>query len=187
MAKVTGPLMSMGASGTVGKAIVFSIWKGSAYVRQWLKPANPQMTDQGTQRQILGGTGRGAGKVAVTSNYNVKLLAKNVIPSGQSKQSFLVKYIMSHYLDTLTKYTAELAAVTAYSGITSWNKGADNLGITAFALGYGAAGTYSKALGLTLLYKVAQALSFTGSAFTPTLATMTSAKVHAFISKLKSA
>lgn len=185
MAKVTGPLMSMSASGKIANAIVFSIWKGTAYVRQYVIPANPQMTSQGTQRQILGGTGRAAGKVAVTSDFNTKLLAKSVIPQGQSKQSYLVKYIMSHFLDTLTKYSSELAAVTAYSGITSWNKGADNLGITAFSLGYGAAGTYSKALGLTLLYKTQQALAFTGSAFTPTLSTMTSTKVHAFISKLK--
>jgi hypothetical protein len=177
----------MSASGKIANAIVFSIWRGNAYVRQWVKPANPQMTAQGTQRQILGGTGRAAGKVAVTSNFNTKLSAKGVVLSGQSKQSYLVKYIMGHYLDTLTKYTAELAAVTAYAGITSFNKGADTLGITAFALGYGAAGTYSKALGLTLLYKVAQALAFTGSAFTPTLSTMTNSKVHAFISKLKSA
>jgi hypothetical protein len=90
-----------------------------------------------------------------------------------------------HYLDTLTKYTAELAAVTAYGGITSWNAGADTLGITAFDLAYATAGPYAKALGLTLLYKTQQALGFTGATYTPTLATMTSTKVHAFITKLK--
>lgn len=187
MARVTGPLMSMSASGKIANAIVFSIWRGNAYVRQWLKPANPQMTLQGDQRTMLGGTGRACGKVAVTSNFNTKLSAKGVVGSGQSKQSYLVSYILTHYLDTLTNYTAELAAVTAYGGISSWNAGATTLGITAFDLGYGAAGTYSKALGLTLLFKVAQALAFTGSAYTPTLATMTAAKVHAFISKLKAA
>lgn len=187
MARVSGPLMSMSASGKLADAIVFSIWRGNAYVRQWVKPANPQVTLQGNQRQILGGTGRACGKVAVTSDFNTKLAAKNVIPQGQSKQSYLVSYIMMHYLDTLTKYTAELAAVTAYGGITSWNAGADTLGITAFDLSYGAAGAYSKALGLTLLYKTQQALAFTGSAYTPTLSTMTNTKVHAFISKLKAA
>jgi len=185
MAKVTGPLMSMSASGKIGDAIVFAAWKGVAYVRQFVIPANPMSSGQGDQRIIVGGTGRAAGKVAVASDFNTKLTAKGVIPAGQSKQSYLVKYILAHYLDTITKYTAELAAVTAYSGITSWNKGADNLGITAFDLDYAAVGQYSKALGLTLLYKTQQALSFTGSAYTPTLATMTAAKVHAFISKLK--
>ena len=87
----------------------------------------------------------------------------------------------------MTKYTFELAAVTAYSGSTfSWNKGADNLGVVAFDLAYASVNQYSKALGLTLLYKTAQALAFTGTAFTPTLATMTATKVHALITKLKS-
>ena len=96
MAKVSGPFpMSMSASGKVGNAIVFSIWKGTAYVRQWLKPSNPMTAHQGNQRIVIGGTGRSAGKVGVTSPYNVKLALKGVIPAGQSKQSYL-KYILSH-------------------------------------------------------------------------------------------
>lgn len=186
MAKVTGPLMSMSASGKIADAIVFSVWKGVAYVRQYVIPANPMDPDQGDQRIILGGTGRACGKVGVTSPYNVKLGLKGVIPAGQSKQSYLVQYIINHYLDTITKYTAELAAVTAYSGITSWNKGADNLGVTAFDLDYATVNQYAKAVGLTLLYKTQQALGFTGATYTPTLATMTTTKVHAFITKLKS-
>lgn len=185
MAKVTGPLMSMDASGKLGDAIVFAKWKGQNYVRQFVIPANPQSASQGDQRIVIGGTGKAAGKVAVTSDFNTKLTAKGVVPAGQSKQSYLVKYILSHYLDTMTKYSAELAAVTAYDGITSWNAGADTLGITAFDLAYATVGQYAKALGLTLLYKTQQALGFTGSAYTPTLSTMTNAKVHAFISKLK--
>lgn len=186
MAKVTGPLMSMTASGKIGDAIVFAAWKGVAYVRQFVIPANPQSTSQGDQRIVVGGTGRACGKVGVTSPFNVKLGLKGVIPAGQSKQSYLVKYILTHYLDTMTKYSAELAAVTAYSGITSFNAGANTLGITAFDLDYAMVGQYSKALGITLLYKTQQALGFTGSAYTPTLATMTATKVHAFITTLKS-
>lgn len=178
--------MSMTASGKIGDAIVFSVWKGVAYVRQFVIPANPMSPGQGDQRIVVGGTGKAAGKVGLTSPFNTKLQAKGVIPAGQSKQSYLVKYILDHFLYTMTKYTAELAAVTAYSGITSWNKGADNLGINAFDLDYATVAQYSKALGLTLLYKTQQALAFTGSAFTPTLATMTNTKVHAFITKLKS-
>lgn len=186
MAKVNGPLMSMSASGKIGDAIVFAAWKGIAYVRQFVIPANPQSAGQGDNRILIGGTGRACGKVGVTSPFNVKLSAKSVIPAGQSKQSYLVKYIMTHYLDTMTKYASELAAVTAYGGITSWNAGADTLGITAFDLGYAAVGQYAKALGLTLIYKTQQALGFTGSAYTPTLATMTNTKVHAFITTLRS-
>lgn len=177
--------MSMSASGKVADAIVFATWKGIAYVRQFVIPANPEKTLQGNTRTILGGTGRACGKVAVTSPFNVKLALKGVIPSGQSKQSYLVQYIINHYLDTLTKYTTALATCAAYSGITSWQAGANTLGITDFTLGYGTAGTYTKALGLTLLYKTQQALGFTGATYTPAVATMTATKIHAFITKLK--
>jgi len=185
MAKVTGPLMSMSASGKLGDAIVFSIWKGQAYVRQYLIPSNPQSAGQGDTRIIMGGTGKACGKVAVTSPFNDKLQDLGVIPSGQSKQSYLVKYIIDHYLDTLTKYTAELASVTGYDGITSFNAGADTLGITEFDLSYATASPYAKAVGLTLLYKTCQALGFTGSEYTPTLSSMTATAVHAFITTLK--
>jgi len=185
MAKVTGPLMSMSASGKIADSIVFAMRKGQAVVRQFIIPANPQTSSQGDQRILVGGTGRAAGKVGVNSAYNAKLMDKGVVTGAQTKQSYLVKYILSHFLDTMTKYTAELAAMTAYSGITSWRKGADNLGITEFDLAYASVAPYSKALGLTLLYKTQQALGFTGSVFTPTLSTMTNTKVHAFISTLK--
>lgn len=52
MPKLTAPLMSIAASGTLGKAIVFSSWKGIPYARQHAVPKNPktdaQMTTRGT-------------------------------------------------------------------------------------------------------------------------------------------
>ena len=50
MAKVTGPLMSMDARGSIGKAIVFMAWKGINTVRQFVIPANPNSQDQQTVR-----------------------------------------------------------------------------------------------------------------------------------------
>lgn len=41
MARVTAPLFSMDASGTVAKSIVFASWKGRNYVRRHAIPANP--------------------------------------------------------------------------------------------------------------------------------------------------
>ena len=41
MARVKAPLMSLDASGSVGKSIVFSSWKGRNYVRRHAIPANP--------------------------------------------------------------------------------------------------------------------------------------------------
>jgi len=46
MAKVAGPLFSMDASGSIGKAIVFSKWKGRPYVRQLVTPKNPKSGSQ---------------------------------------------------------------------------------------------------------------------------------------------
>lgn len=42
MVKVTAPMLSLAASGTLGKAVTFSNWKGRAYVRSRVIPANPQ-------------------------------------------------------------------------------------------------------------------------------------------------
>ena len=46
MARVSGPLFSMSASGTVGKAITFGIWKGRPWCRVWFKPENPNTPAQ---------------------------------------------------------------------------------------------------------------------------------------------
>ena len=47
MARVSGPLFSMSASGTIGKALTYGAWKGIAWVRTWFTPANPN-----TQLQV---------------------------------------------------------------------------------------------------------------------------------------
>lgn len=46
MAKVTAPLLALGASGTIGKTMTFAKWRGIAYARQRVVPANPQSTLQ---------------------------------------------------------------------------------------------------------------------------------------------
>lgn len=53
MAKLKGPLFSLGASGQIGKALVFFPWKGLDVVRQHVVPSNPQTTLQTTQRGYL--------------------------------------------------------------------------------------------------------------------------------------
>jgi hypothetical protein len=53
MAKVTGPLMSMDASGTVGKTLTFGKWKGRNYVRQRVIPSNPKSASQLGVRSMM--------------------------------------------------------------------------------------------------------------------------------------
>lgn len=53
MAKLKAPLLSLGASGAIAKAIVFFSWKGLNVAREYVVPANPNTTAQQTQRGWL--------------------------------------------------------------------------------------------------------------------------------------
>jgi hypothetical protein len=53
MAKLTGPLMSFGASGQLGKTIVLGAWKGINTARQYVIPSNPRSVGQIAQRAIF--------------------------------------------------------------------------------------------------------------------------------------
>jgi len=53
MAKLKGPLFSLGASQKLGDALVFFNWKGLNVVRSYVVPANPNTTAQQTQRGRL--------------------------------------------------------------------------------------------------------------------------------------
>ena len=50
MAKLTGPLLSFGANGQIGKAMVTANWRGISYARQYVKPNNPRTTAQQANR-----------------------------------------------------------------------------------------------------------------------------------------
>ncbi len=52
MVLVSGPMFSLGASGTIGDTLVFSIWKGRAYVRQRVIPTNPKSASQTGMRSM---------------------------------------------------------------------------------------------------------------------------------------
>lgn len=53
MAKVTGPLMSVSASGTIAKTLTYGTWKGIQWVREWFIPANPNTDMQQNVRQAF--------------------------------------------------------------------------------------------------------------------------------------
>lgn len=44
--KLIGPMYSISARGTVGKAFTFLIWKGIQYAREYFIPANPKTVKQ---------------------------------------------------------------------------------------------------------------------------------------------
>ncbi|GAI23270.1 unnamed protein product, partial [marine sediment metagenome] len=53
MAKVKAPLFGFGASGAIGKALVYFGWKGIDVVREYVVPVNPKSTKQVAQRNLL--------------------------------------------------------------------------------------------------------------------------------------
>lgn len=53
MARTTGPLLSMDASGSVGNSITFAKWKGRNYVRRYAVPANPRSVGQTSIRTAM--------------------------------------------------------------------------------------------------------------------------------------
>jgi len=53
LGKLKAPLLSLGASGAIGKALVFFPWKGLDCVREYVTPSNPKTSGQTTQRGYL--------------------------------------------------------------------------------------------------------------------------------------
>lgn len=184
----------MSASGKLGDAIVFFGWKGLNVVREWLIPVNKMSGAQGNQRTIFGGTGRAAGEIypnpghTTVSAFAQQLIDLALVPGGQTKQSFLVQYIIDHYLNTtanFSTYRAELIdSVTAY---TAFGAGATTLGLVDFSLDYDTIATYDKALGLYLLAKAAKALAFVGTPYGLNPSTYVQASVDSMISDFTNA
>lgn len=53
MARLTGALFSLSASGTIAKTITYGDWKGIQYARTRVIPANPQSTSQTQTRDVF--------------------------------------------------------------------------------------------------------------------------------------
>lgn len=53
MAKVNAPLLSMGASGTIGGVQTYSSWRGVRYARQRVIPSNPNTIEQQKTRGVF--------------------------------------------------------------------------------------------------------------------------------------
>jgi len=76
VAKLKAPLMSLGASGAIGKALVYFPWKGLDCVREYVVPANPQTTPQTTQRGYM--------KACVTLIHYCQGLAANPLAEADA-------------------------------------------------------------------------------------------------------
>jgi hypothetical protein len=115
--RLTGPAMSMTASGTMGKVLTFSIWKGIAYGRIRVIPINRNSALQKGVRSILGTLAK-ACRVVLTLAKDTPLTgtgsqffidAVAIAPSGQSWLSYLQQVMNGGFA----------ALVSAYSGMTT--------------------------------------------------------------------
>lgn len=122
MAKVSGPLFSMEASGAYAGSLVFGKWKGRPYVRQLVTPANPNSANQETARNRMRVTG------AIQKWVNATLFKLSgetlvdkaritaITPGGQAWNGYLVDTIIGAGGLTYT------AAEAAYNALTAGNK-----------------------------------------------------------------
>ena len=189
MAKATGPLYSMSASGKIGNAIVFFGWKGVNAVRQWVVPTNRMTAPMGDQRVALGGTGRAVGKIkayvgtsSVVTAFAQQLIDLGVIPAGQTKQSFLVKFIVNNYLSDPTAYSAIQTTYDGHTHFADFESAAAGIGLFDFSLSYASVSAYEKGFGLYLIADAAIALGFTGAPYTTALASWSSTEISAMLS-----
>lgn len=112
MAKVTGPFMSVDASGTIFKTLTASIWKGRNYIRGHFIPSNPNTEAQQTQRALMAeAVAAWQGLTAVTpasgalsdENYKDKwdVAARDVYPPISGFNYFTMQYLLQGAAPTI--------------------------------------------------------------------------------------
>ena len=127
--KVTGPMMSLSASGTFGGILTASIWKGRPYMRQRVDPSNPSTAGQITVRKYLGSIAKAAHAV-LTSFLDAQgegsqffQDARDNAPAGQSWISWLQRYANPIYTSALAHWSELDATEQGYFTTNAQNIG----------------------------------------------------------------
>jgi hypothetical protein len=107
MAKTTGPLFSLTASGTVGNTITYSNWKGRPYVRRRVIPMNPQLHKRTPPATV--------DKVAIAA----------ITPDGLAWNNFLAASMIGTNLDNYLAAQAHWTVHAANQG--AWDTAAAGL------------------------------------------------------------
>lgn len=130
MARVTGPLMSMEASGTIGKTLTFANWVGRQYVRRWTRPSNPQTADQMDQRNAFSVIGVGVSQANKCLRVNSRTgktdeqAIRDKTPSGMRWNGYIQKVLTG---SGAAGYNAAKAAWVALSNKAAWETTAAGL------------------------------------------------------------
>lgn len=167
--RLTGPGMSLSASGTFGKTITFSIWKGQAYGRLRVIPINRNTAGQQAVRSILGTLAKSARAVltiandvavpAVGSQFFID--AVGIAPAGQSWLSYMQKVSNSEFTGNVAEYGALDSTHKGY-----WNNSAVSIGLGSYIDKSSATHTAGELLFLLAKYAVGY-LTYTSFATTP--------------------
>jgi hypothetical protein len=189
MAKVTGPLFSLTASGKLANAMVHFSWKGINCVRSWVVPLNKKSEDQGDIRTILAGLGRASRVIEKTSPYHVD--AVKVAGPQQSFVSALVGFIMNNIMKDGTQFDTEYTEYSTHTAKTNFNTSAATLGLADFSLPYsGTTNVFTAGMQLYELAKYgclrknAVENAFNRAPYTTALASWTSAEVALLVTDL---
>ena len=182
MAKVTGPLFSMSASGTLGKALVYAGWKGVAYVRQWIKPANPQSGAQGDVRLIMGGLAKACAPIEKDSAFYDRIVA--LTPSGQSWISYVLQYMRNILYADSTHYEQLITDVKAHSAYSDWTAGAVAANLQCFDIDYkDTTNPFEKAAQLYALAEWGFSAGETSAPFATALASWTATEIDELVAE----
>lgn len=148
MAKVDGPLLSIGARGKIADVMVFFPWKGRNVVRMWLKPTQKNSTLQGYVRAAMLAIGKEISKIMSIGHGDAldsKLYKLNTakVPAGLNWNAFHAQGFLSVLQVAGTFNTASFTArVAQYStlvstALTAFKTGATLLGLSDKAFSYG--------------------------------------------------
>lgn len=149
--------MSLGASGKLGGAIVFSSWKGRPVVRQLVTPANPKSAKQTARRAMMRFLSQQWSAIGPTNQATWVDLAKstNVAPvnafTGYNQRQWTQFLPPTEYYQHAAGTPATTAVVTATGGVGQASLSValgtlnDNWGVAIFAaLGSAPTGIFSE-------------------------------------------
>lgn len=182
--RLTGPGLSLGASGTIAKTLVFSIWKGQAYGRVRVIPKNLRTDAQQTVRSVLGTISKAARAVltlakdtAVPAVGSQFFLDANAgAPSGQSWLSWMQQVLYGAFAGLVTAFGA-LTTVAGY-----YDTGAASAGMSDYVDKMGVTHTAGEQLYILADFATSS-LGYTG--FATGIDTASSGEVTAFVSYLQ--
>lgn len=133
-AKVSGPLFSLEARGKIADAVVYFPWKGLHVVRQWLKPANPQSSLQGTQRLITGALGRSTSVVGTANAFAADIRAN--MDAGLTWPSAIAKYMIDNIVNDGTAWDALVTEYEAHVASSDFDDEAADLNLQQLDVAY---------------------------------------------------